>query len=67
VLDAVRLGPTDDVTAVTAAQLRETVDRLREAGHWHPGGPHLWIMHRQSALLVDPVRPLSGRPERAPT
>src|SRR3954453_24101761 len=26
VLDAVRLGPTDDTTAVTAAQLRQTVD-----------------------------------------
>ena len=33
VLDAARLGPTDDATAVTAAQLRQTVDRLREAGH----------------------------------
>jgi len=33
VLDAVRLGPTDDATAVTAAQLREVVDRLRAVGH----------------------------------
>ena len=44
VLDAVRLGPADDVTAVTAAQLRGTVDRLREAGHWHPGDPDIWIV-----------------------
>ena len=27
-LDAVRLGPADDATAVTAAQLRDVVDRL---------------------------------------
>jgi len=39
VLDAVRLGPADDATAVTATQLREVVDRLRAAGHWHPGTP----------------------------
>ena len=38
-LDAVRLGPADDATAVTAAQLREVVDRLRAAGHWQPGRP----------------------------
>jgi len=39
VLDAVRLGPTDDATAVTAAQLREVVDRLRAVGHWRAGRP----------------------------
>ncbi len=44
VLGAVRLGPADDATAVTAAQLREVVDRLREAGHWRPGDPHIWIV-----------------------
>lgn len=44
VLDAVRLGPADDATAVTAAQLRETVDRLRAAGHRHPGDPDIWIV-----------------------
>ena len=32
VLDAVRLGPADDATAVTAGQLREVVDRLVTAG-----------------------------------
>src|SRR5512133_329217 len=32
VLDVVHLGPTDDATVVTAAQLRQTVDRLRAAG-----------------------------------
>jgi hypothetical protein len=35
VLDAIRLGPADDATAVTADQLREVVTRLIDAGHWH--------------------------------
>jgi hypothetical protein len=36
-LDAVRLGPDDDDTAVTAAQLREVAGRLAASGAWHPG------------------------------
>jgi hypothetical protein len=36
-LDAVRLGPGDDETEVTAAQLREVVARLMAAGHWKDG------------------------------
>lgn len=32
ILDAVRLGPADDTTAVTAAQLREVVGRIIDAG-----------------------------------
>ena len=36
-LDAVRLGPDDDATEVTAAQLREVIGRLAAAGAWHPG------------------------------
>jgi hypothetical protein len=39
VSDAVRLGPVDEETAVTAAQLGDVVDRLREAGQWHHGEP----------------------------
>ena len=39
VLDAVRLGPDDDETAVTAAQVREVITRLTEAGHWREGDP----------------------------
>jgi len=38
-LDAVRLGPDDDDCLVTAAQLREVVQRLIAAGHWSPGDP----------------------------
>jgi len=44
VLDAVRLGPEDDETAVTAAQVRDVVHRLIEAGHWRPGDPAMLIV-----------------------
>jgi hypothetical protein len=36
-LDAVRIGPGDDETEVTAAQLREVAGRLAAAGHWREG------------------------------
>lgn|SRR5512144_1403556 len=44
VLDAVRLGPADDVTTVTAAQVREVVQRLVEAGHWCRGDPAIEVV-----------------------
>jgi hypothetical protein len=44
VLDAVRLGPTDDATAVTADQLRAVIARLIAAGHWRPGDPDILIV-----------------------
>ena len=44
VLDAIRLGPTDDATAVTAAQLREVVERLIAADQWRPGDPEILIV-----------------------
>lgn len=44
ILDAQRLGPTDDATAVTAAQLRDVVNRLIEAGHWRDGDPEILIV-----------------------
>jgi hypothetical protein len=37
VLDAIRLGPDDDETEVTAAQVREVIARLVAAGHWRQG------------------------------
>jgi hypothetical protein len=43
-LDAVRLGPADDATAVTAAQVREVVARLIEAGHWAGGDPDILVV-----------------------
>ena len=36
-LDAIRLGPADDPTEVTAGQVREVVTRIIAAGHWHDG------------------------------
>ncbi|WP_242419863.1 transposase, partial [Frankia sp. CpI1-P] len=44
VLDAVRLGPANDATAVTADQLRAVVGRLIAAGHWHDGDPTILIV-----------------------
>ncbi len=43
-LDAIRLRPADDATAVTARQLRDVVARLRVAGHWHVGDPDVLIV-----------------------
>jgi hypothetical protein len=37
ILDAARIGPDDDVQAVTAAQLRGVVERLIAAGQHHEG------------------------------
>jgi hypothetical protein len=44
VLDAVRLGPADDTTAVTAAQLRAVIEQLIAAGHWQPGDPDIVVV-----------------------
>ncbi|WP_328541138.1 transposase [Streptomyces sp. NBC_00371] len=40
-LDAVRLGPDDDATEVTAAQIRDLLTCLREAGQWREGDPEV--------------------------
>ena len=42
-LDAVRLGPADDATEVTAAQLREVIARLIAAGRWREGDPDIIV------------------------
>jgi hypothetical protein len=44
VLDAVRLGPADDQTQVTAAQVRDVVERLVAAGHWREGDPRILVV-----------------------
>jgi DDE superfamily endonuclease len=44
VLDAVRLGPDDDVAEVTAAQVRDVITRLIGAGHWHAGDPAILVI-----------------------
>jgi hypothetical protein len=43
-LDAVRLGPADDATEVTAAQIREVVARIIAAGHWRDGDPDILVV-----------------------
>ncbi len=43
-LDAVRLRPEDNVTEVTAAQIREVIDRLVAAGQWTHGDPDILIV-----------------------
>ncbi len=68
VLDAVRLGPDDDETAVTAVQVREVVTRLIEAGHWCDGDLRILVVFdagydvtRLAYLLADLPVELLGR------
>jgi DDE superfamily endonuclease len=70
ILDAVRLGPGDDETEVTATQLREVVARLAAAGRWRDGDPDIivvldagyhparlaWLLADLPVLLVVRVR-----------
>jgi DDE superfamily endonuclease len=43
-LDAVRLGPGDDETEVTAAQVRGVVGRLAAVGHWREGDQRILVV-----------------------
>ena len=43
-LDATRLAPSDDATAVTATQLRTVITNLRRAGRHEPGDPDILIV-----------------------
>jgi hypothetical protein len=68
ILDAQRLGRCDDVTEVTAAQVRDVVERLTEAGHWKPGDPEILLVFdagydvtRLAFLLTDLPVELLGR------
>jgi hypothetical protein len=67
-LDAVRLRPGEDATEVTAAQIRELVGRLRDAGQWKDGNPPILIVMdagydvvRLAWLLADLPVQLVGR------
>jgi len=53
VLDVQRITPTDDVTEVTARQIRQVVDRIRAAGQWVEGDPPILVMLDAG---YDPVR-----------
>jgi len=68
VLDAVRLGPQDDATVVTEAQVRALVGRLVAAGAWKNGDPLIVVamdsgydIVRLSFLLADLPVVLVGR------
>jgi hypothetical protein len=68
VLDAVRLGPDDDETAVTAVQVRDVITRLIGAGHWKEGDPPILVIFdagydvtRLAYLLADLPAELLGR------
>jgi hypothetical protein len=43
-LDAVRLVPGQDATEVTAAQIRDVLARLRQAGQWCEGDPPILVV-----------------------
>jgi len=67
-LDARRLHPAEDATAVTADQLRAVVDRLQTTGHWSAGDPPMLVVldagydvHRLAYLLADLPIQLIGR------
>ncbi|MEV0668486.1 NF041680 family putative transposase [Spirillospora sp. NPDC050365] len=80
ILDGVRLGPTDDATAVTVAQLRGVVERLIAAGQWQAGDPHIvivsdagydvtrlaWVLRDLPVELVGRVRSGPDRVMRLP-
>lgn len=69
-LDAVRLGPDDDLTEVTAAQVRNLLTRLREAGQWREGDPEVlfvldagydivrltWLLRNEPVRLLGRIR-----------
>jgi hypothetical protein len=67
-LDICRIGPGDDLTEVTAAQVRDLAGRLREAGQLLPGDPPVRVVLdcgydvvRLSWLLADLPVVLLGR------
>lgn len=69
-LDAVRIGPGDDETELTAAQLRGVIQRLIAAGRWRDGDPDIivvmdagysparlaWLLDDLPAVVVARVR-----------
>lgn len=68
ILDAVRFGPADDATAVTATQLRDVIGRLIAAGQWRHGDPDILIVTdagyditRLAFVLADLPAELLGR------
>ncbi len=44
ILDALRLGPADDVAEATAAQVRRVVEDLIDMGRWHVGDSNILVV-----------------------
>jgi len=61
-LDARRIGPDDDETAVTADQLRGVVARLRDCGAWAEGDPDILSLHDAGYNLTRLAFELEGLP-----
>jgi hypothetical protein len=60
-LDAVRLGPEDDPTEVTATRIRELHARLEQAGQWQPGDPPILFVMDSGYDLVYPATATPSR------
>jgi hypothetical protein len=67
-LDARRLAPGDDAAEVTAAQVRQVVTGLMNAGQWRPGDPDILVVFdagydapRLAFLLADLPVAVLGR------
>ena len=61
-LDAVRLGPADDLTEVTAAQVRGVVERIVQAGQWSEGDPDIRLVFDSGYDLTRLAWLLAGLP-----
>jgi hypothetical protein len=61
-LDAVRLGPADDATEVTAAQVRQVAERIIAAGHWRDGDPDILVVFDAGYDLTKLAWLLAGLP-----
>ncbi|MFI9082213.1 transposase [Streptomyces sioyaensis] len=61
-LNAVRLGPADDATGVTAAQLRNVVERLTQIGQWQSGDPEILRMMDSGCDVAYLSHALAGLP-----
>ena len=61
-LDAVRLGPADDATGLTAAQVRGVVERIIAAGHWRDGDPDILAVFDSGYDLTRLAWLLAGLP-----
>jgi hypothetical protein len=66
--NAIRLGPADDTTTVTAQQLRGVIERLIAVGQWRAGDPPMLVVAdagyditRLAFLLADLPVELLGR------